>query len=147
ADTFHLLRLNELFLRLQQLLLRLTLLGDVVRDLCKADELALAVEHRIDDHARPELRAVFADTKALCFELPITQSCLERFRGNAGCAVGIGVEGLEMPPENLGFRVALDALGARVPVSYVAGPVEHEDCVVGDVSHHELKASLGLLSL
>ena len=58
ADALHLLGLP-------QLLLGGPPLGQVARDLGKADQLALAVVNRIDHHARPEPAAVLADPPTL----------------------------------------------------------------------------------
>src|SRR3954468_5332323 len=54
----------ELPFALDQRLLRGAALGDVVRDLGEADELAVLVVDRVDDDVRPEAGPVLADAPA-----------------------------------------------------------------------------------
>ena len=65
AERIHLLGFGELLLQPLERHLRLAALGDVAGDLGKADQLAVIVADRIDDHAGPEERAVLADAPAL----------------------------------------------------------------------------------
>ncbi len=78
ADAFHFLRLGELLLGAHQLLLRGAALGDVARDLGKAQQVAVAVVDAIYHHARPEARAVLAHALALGLELAFAPCRLQR---------------------------------------------------------------------
>ena len=71
AERLHLLRLRERFAGAVQLLLGAPALGHVAGDLGEADQRAVLVEDRVDDHARPEARAVLAHPPALGLELAL----------------------------------------------------------------------------
>ena len=65
---------------------------------------------------------------------------LERARRLAALPLLLGVEAAEMLADDLGRRVLVDALRARVPVGDVAVRIEHEDRVVGDALDEQPKA-------
>ena len=67
-----------MLLALLQRLLGRFALGQVARDLGKADELAGRRADRIDDDIGPEARAVLADAPAFALELAFTRGGLER---------------------------------------------------------------------
>ena len=96
AERIHLLRLGELLLQPLERHLRFAALGDVAGDLGKADQLAVVVADRIDDHAGPEERSVLADAPALLLVAAGFPGDLERARRPAGGLVGIGIEAREM---------------------------------------------------
>ena len=59
-------------------LLRFLALGDIARDLGEADEVAVLVADRIDDHIGPEAGAVLADAPALLLEAALAGGGLKR---------------------------------------------------------------------
>jgi hypothetical protein len=65
--------------------------------------------------------------------------------GRVGRAVLLGVEAGDVRPDDLGRRVAVDALGARVPGRHPALGVEHDDGVVGQALDQQPELPLALL--
>src|SRR4051812_31987976 len=107
-------------------------LGQVPRDLRKADEFAVWVAQRCNDHVRPEPGTVLPQAPAFVFEaarlyrlgeFAFGQLPRERFRR---------VEDREVPSDDLVGMKSLEALGTGVPCLNVAIDVEQEDGVVPD---------------
>ncbi len=93
-------------------LFRLTALGEVAGDLGEAEQVALRVDDRIDDHMGPEPRAVFPYPPSLAFEAACARGFFQRSLGKFLRTVRLGVEGGEVPAENL---VSLVPLEPRAP--------------------------------
>ena len=132
TDGFHALRGGELLLRLAQRPLCLHALRHVARDLGEAEQVALLVANGIDDHEGPELGAVLANAPPLGLVATLARRRRQRPCRYAGGAVLLGVERAEMVPDDIGRRVTLDALRARVPGGHDAVRVELEDRVIHD---------------
>ena len=115
---------------------RAVLLGAVAGDLGKAHEPA-AVADRVDDHVRPEARAVLAQAPALGLKAAGLPRRREPPPGQARRPVLGGVEAGEVAPDDLGGGVALGALGPRVPVHHHALGREHVDRVVRHPLHEQ----------
>src|SRR5207237_2630094 len=118
-----LLLLHELALRL----LGLLSLGDVARDLGEAAQLSALVVDRGDDDVRPEAAAVLAQAPPLFFVDAGAAGDLELALRVVRLLVSLGIENREVLADDLGWRVALDPLGAGVPGDDVPGRVKHED--------------------
>src|SRR5262249_57385073 len=67
SDSFHFLRLIQLISRRIELLLRLTLLGDVARDLGKSQELPLRIMDGANDDIGPEGNSALSQPPTLGF--------------------------------------------------------------------------------
>jgi hypothetical protein len=132
ADRLHLLRLEQRFPRRVEMLLGLPPFGEVARDLGEAQQRARRAADGIDDHMRPEVRAVLAHPPAFGLELAGALGRLQRGRRNAACDVLLGIEQREVPADHFPGCIALEALGAGIPARDVAGSVEHVDRIVGD---------------
>jgi hypothetical protein len=147
ADSLHLLRLGKLLLRPFQRLRHLAPFGHVARDLGETQQVAVLVADRIDDDAGPELRAVLAHAQALGLERALARGGREGARRRAGGAIGVGVEACEMLADDLRCPIALDALGAGIPVGHHAVGVEHVQGVVPHALDEMLEAPLGVFAL
>src|SRR5262245_5563114 len=134
----------ELPFTLAQRLLRLAPLGDVARDLGEAEERPVVAADRVYRHRGEEAGAVLAHTPAFGLALSAARRRLERARRHAGGAVLGGVEAADMAADDLLVAVALDALGADVPVHHDAAGIEHEDRVVADTLHQQAKPLLAV---
>src|SRR5262249_22271070 len=95
--------------------LRLPTLGEIARDLGKADQIAVIAVDGVDDDERPHACAVLADTPPFGLELALARRRLQRALRNAGLPVGLLIEVLEAAAHDLRGPVALDPLRARVP--------------------------------
>ena len=89
---------------------------------------------------RPHPGAIFADAPALLLVSSLASSGLKGQGGNACFLVFWKVEGREVPTQNLGGGVALEALRSSIPTRYVAMHVEPVDGVVGDTFDQKPKA-------
>ena len=145
AERLHLLRAEQLLARFLEPQLGLALLGHVAGDLGEADQLAVIVANGVDHHACPETRAVLAHAPAFGFVAAGFPRGLERAFRHAG------VDGLracrnvlKCSPTISSGRVALDALGARIPVGHAAFGIEHVDGVIGDALDQQAEAPLGI---
>ena len=78
-DSFHLLCLKQLQLRLFERLLSLPFLGDVSSDLGEAYQLAVIEVDGVDDDICPEPRAVLAKSPPLLLEAAFPGGDLKRF--------------------------------------------------------------------
>ena len=76
--------------------------------------------------------------------LPLVARRLQRARRNLERTILIGIEPRKMLPDHLLAGVALDALGAGIPVHDVARGIEHVDRVVGHALDQQAEAPLGL---
>src|SRR5262249_48695028 len=92
AERVHLLRMRPLGLRFVQGKLRLAALGDVAGDLREAEQGALLVADRVDDHVGPEQGAVLAHAPAFRLEPAILRGGVERARGQPGRTILAGVK-------------------------------------------------------
>ncbi len=132
AEGFHLLGLHQLLVGALQLQLGLPPLGDVAGDLGEAQERTPFVADGVDQHAGPEHRTVLAHAPAFGLVLAFVRCAVERLGGDACPAIHVSVELGEMVPDHLVAGVALDALGAGVPVGDHPVGVEHIKRVVRD---------------
>jgi hypothetical protein len=142
ADRFHFLRLEQRRIRLGQRGVGLLLLGQVARDLGKADQLAHVVVDGVDDDVGPEAGAVLAHAPALGFVAAFARGGAERACRPALDPVFLGIEARKMLAHDLVGLVALDALGADVPVADRALGREHVDRVIGHALHQQPEALL-----
>ena len=120
---------EALFALAQRLLVKFAV-GEVARDLGEAEQPALFVAQRGDDHVRPEARAILAYAPTLVLEAPLGGRDLELVLRPAAVDRLAGVEGREVAADDLLGAVALEALRAGVPRHDAAVPVEQEKCVV-----------------
>jgi hypothetical protein len=118
-------------------------LGHVARDLGVAFQRSVRVAQRGDHHFRPEAAAVLAHAPAFAFEAPVARRVGERSLGLAGGAVFGRVEKREMPADDLGGAIALDALGAGVPARHAARGVEQVDRMTGYARHQDAELLVG----
>lgn len=127
----------ELFFLLPQTIFGRLALGEVARDLGKADEPAVRRTDRIDHHMSPEPAAVLADTPAFVLELAFAGRDFKRARRKPGLAILLAIELREMTSDDLVVRVALEALRARIPARHPSFRVEHVNGVVGNRFHQK----------
>src|SRR5690606_26811253 len=114
-----------------------TTLGQVARDLAKADQPAVRRAQRGDDDVGPEPGAVLADAPAVVLE-PAVLAGQSQFGAGPVALVGlVGIEDGEMFAQDLIGGVAVDRLPAAGPGDDVAAGVEHEDGVVADALDEE----------
>src|SRR6185312_4244705 len=98
-----------------QRFLRLHSIGHFARDRDEAGDGPTLVAHSLDHTACPKARAVLAHAPALRLEPAIAPRRREhRLRPGARLIFGREEDG-EVAPDNVGRRVALEALGADVP--------------------------------
>nr|GEU28338.1 hypothetical protein [Tanacetum cinerariifolium] len=143
ADRFELLRLEQRFLGLRQRVLGQPALGDVARDLGKADQGAVRVVHRVDHHAGPEAGAVLAHAPAFVLEAALRR-LRQHLRRAAGCAVFGRIKAGKMLADDFRLRIPLEALRARVPAADDAVGRQHVDGVVAHARDEQLELfSLG----
>ena len=123
-------------------------LGEVARNLGKADQLAGTVPDRVDDDIGPELRPVLADAPTFLFEFAGALGDFEGALGESFRAIFLGVEAREILADDFGLLVSLETLGARIPARDRTVGVEHVDRIVGDrVDEHAVAAFAGLRGL
>ncbi len=144
AEGLHLLRLDQLFLGLLQLQLRFPALGDVAGDLGVAQQPALGIADRVDQHAGPEHRAVLAHAPALGLVLAVGGGVVQRLHRQARPTVGVGIELGEMQTDDLVGGVALDPLGAGVPAGHHPVGIQHDQRAVVDAFHEDAELPLAL---
>ena len=138
-----LLGFGELLLHALQLERGLAPLGDVARDLGKADQPAILLDG-VDDDAGPEERAVLADAPAFLFVTAVLPGDAERPRGLAVALVGRGVKPRKMLPDDLLRQVTLDSLPADIPARHNALRVEHIKRVIGNPLDQQPETALAL---
>ncbi len=130
AHRLHLLRLKQRLLRPLQFELGLTPFRQVPRHLGEADQFAGVIANGVDHHARPEPSPVLAQPPAFREEPPFAAGCLQRPPGELHRDVLGRIEGGEVPSDDLLGRIALDPLGARIPVGHDPLGIERENGVV-----------------
>ncbi len=116
--------------------------GDVLADVCQADQGAGIVAHRRDRHVRPEAFLVFAAGEIFGGEAAVAD---RRFD-----AVGVAGDGFQRQAQHfdeavahhLVGRIAHQLFGAAVPVGNAAFGVEHEDGVVRDAFQQGAEAAV-----
>ena len=109
--------------------------------LAKPIKLSRSSRIGVDDDVRPKLRAVLADAPAFPLEASFARGSLERVLRQSGGPILFGIEAGEMLADDLVGEVALDALGARVPVGHVSFGIEHVDGVIGDALDQQAEAA------
>ena len=90
----------EPLLAFPQGLLRLPALGEVAGDLGEADQIAVGIADRVDDHVSPETRAVLAHAPALGLELALAGGRLEGTLGEPAGAILFRIEPRKMLSED-----------------------------------------------
>ncbi len=135
ADRLDLLRLHQRLARAVEGDLRRPALGDVARDLGEAQQAARRIADGVDHDVGEEARAVLAQPPRLGLEATLAFGNGKAARRLSAHAILLGVEAREMLADDLGRLIALDALGAAVPVADDARGIEHVDRVVGDAFH------------
>ena len=80
----------------------------------------------------PEAAAILAHAPALGLEPAFARGGRERARRQAGLPVLLDIEAGEGGAQDLGLRIALDALRAGIPAGDQARGVEHVDRIVVD---------------
>ena len=116
ADRIHLLRLEQRLAGALQRLLGVFAFGDVAGDLGEAEEPAILAADGIDHHMRPEAGAVLAHPPAFAFEPPLSHRGFQRPLRHRPWPILLGIESREMLADDFIRGIALDALGAGVPV-------------------------------
>src|SRR5262249_51741298 len=134
----------ELALALAQRLLRRAPLGNVAGDFGEALERACFVADCVDHHRSPEAAAVLAHAPPLGIVASLAGGGREHDRWQPGGAIFLGVEAREMLAEDFLRRVALEPLGAGVPVGHYAAWIEHADGVVHHAFHQHAEAAFAL---
>jgi hypothetical protein len=112
--------------------LDLPALGEIAGYLCKADQVVGIVADRIDDDIGPESRAVLADAPSFALEFAFMLGDPKGAPGQAGVSIFLGIEFGKGFAEDLGFLVALKALGPGIPACDDPLGIEHIDRIVGD---------------
>ena len=147
ADRLHLLRLAQLLLRplSASCASRRSVMSRVIlAKPSRSPSLSwIASITTLAQNCEPSLRT----RRPSASNLPSRTRRLEGARRHAGGAVGFGVEAPEMLADDLACAIALDALGAGVPVGDDAVGVEHVDRVVAHALDQMLEAALGALAL
>ncbi len=135
ADGVHLLRLEQRLPCLVEMLLGLSPLGEIARDLREAQKLAGRAADRVDDDMRPEARAVLAHAPALGLELAGALGRLQRGRRKPTLDVLVRIEDREVLPDHFMGGIALEALGrpSDLQTRDAARGVEHVNGIVGDL--------------
>src|SRR6185312_9200649 len=133
----------ELALALAHGLLRHAALGDVARHLGEAFEHAVLVPDRVDDDRGPEAAAILAHPPAFGLIAPLAGGGVEDTRREPLGAVFGRIKPREMMTDDLVGGVALEPLGAGVPVAHHAARVEHIDRIVRDRINQQLKTMIG----
>src|SRR3546814_4132572 len=102
------------FARGKQIFRGLFFFGDVARDFCVAQQCSGFAAYGVNDHAGPELRAVFAYPPSFRLESSFGGGGGQRFFGKARGAILFGIEARKMLADDLVRLVALEAFGAGV---------------------------------
>ena len=144
ADGVHLLGVEQGLAGAVQRILRFFAFGDVARDLGEAQQLSLLIAYGVNDDMRPETAAVLAQPPAFGFELAFPRRGFQRAGRHAPGAVLRRVEIGKMLADDFRRAVALDALGAGIPVGDDALGAEHVDGIVGDALNQQAKLLLAL---
>jgi len=105
-------------------------LGEVARNLGKADQLAGTVPDRVDDDIGPELRPVLADAPAFLFEFALALGDFKRSSRKLFLAIFLGIKARKMLTEDFGGGVALEPLRAGIPGRDDSRRVQQIDSVV-----------------
>ena len=112
--------------------------------LAKPSKLPYVVLDRIDEDARPKPGPILADPPVFRFELAGLAGNGQRLVRHVRCLIFRGVERAKVPSENFCARVALDALGAGVPVDDVTRGIEHINRVIVDALDQKPESSFGV---
>ena len=115
-------------------------LGEVPRDLGKADKCAGLVMDGIENRGDPKSGAVLADPPAFGLEAADLPRLRERFLRQPGVPVLPGEKLREVPADDFVRRVALHPFGAGVPACDHALGRDHVQGVIGNALDQELKA-------
>src|SRR6478735_10573836 len=114
-------------------------LGEVPRDLGKADKCAGLVMDGIEYRGDPESGAVLADPPAFGLEAADLPRLRERFLRQAGVPVLPGEELREVPADDFVRCVAFHPFGAGIPACDDALGREHVQGVIGNALDQELE--------
>ena len=133
-----------------ELPLRLRFLRNVASDFRKADDLAIIVGDRIDNHMRPEARPILAETPSFLLKTPGFASNAQGVGWRTGLHLFGKIEAREMLADDFVRPVSFDTFGARIPADHRAVRVKHVDRVIGHTSNEDAKLffapAQGLLS-
>ncbi|MBV8612562.1 MAG: hypothetical protein JOY66_02155 [Acetobacteraceae bacterium] len=113
--------------------------SDVAGNLREADELAVAIAHRVDDRQRPEAAAVGADPPSFGLEPSDPRRGGERVLRKLRRLVLGGEEFGERLPDDLLGAVALEPGRAGIPARDASVEVDHVDRVVDDGVDEQLQ--------
>ncbi len=144
TDRLHFLSLEERLLGLLKVELRLASFRQVPGHLGEADRTALVVTDRVYDDVGPEAGSVLPQTPPLSVETALCGRGLQGSPWNASRHILRRVESGEVLADDFVGGVALDLLGAGVPVRHDALGIQHEDGVVGDPLHEQPETALAL---
>src|SRR6478672_931194 len=117
---------------------------EIARHLREADQLSRRIPNGGDDDIGPELRAVLPIAPTFVFEASPGRGLAQLPRRLAIRDVFGGVEGREVPPDDLVVLVSLDGFRALVPRRDDAAWIQHEDRVVLHALHEQAKALFAL---
>ncbi len=122
----------ELLFGLSQFLFGCLALGEITRDLGEADQFSIAVSNRVDNHMRPEPRAIHANTPVLALEpLPFSRG-FKRLGGKPQFPVLRHKEFGKVLTDNFGLGITLESGSAGVPAGYNTIFIQHIDSIICD---------------
>ena len=122
------------------------LFRDVAGHFGETQQISGGVANGVDDDARQKGAAVLANAPALRFVFSGLRGGGEGGFRNTALAIFRGVETREMLADYFRLGVPLDPLRSGIPTDDMAGPIEHENRVIGHPGDQKLKRSFALLS-
>src|SRR5262249_15138278 len=125
----------EPFFALTESFFSLFALGEVAGNLEEPAQIAGFVAECRNDHAGPELRAVFTDAPALVFKAAGLRRHFEFVRRPARSDHLRWIELGEAPPDDLVGGVPLDPLCSGIPGDHVSLPIEQKNGIISDASN------------
>src|SRR5262249_47059530 len=109
------------------------------------DQFIVLVADRVDFHGRPESAAVLADTPAFGFVMAVARGRLENPRRHARHPIFPRVEFRKMLPDDFRCGIALQPLGAGIPVHDDPARIEHVDGAILDRLDQQPKFALAFI--
>jgi hypothetical protein len=101
----------------------------------------------VEHDARPEARAILANSPAFGFVFALARGGLECPFRQAGGAILLGEEAAKMLADDFRRLIALDAFAPGVPAGDDPFRIEHIDRVIDDGLHQQAKISFGPFAL
>jgi hypothetical protein len=107
-------------------------LGQVTRNFCEADNLAVWASDGIDDDVRPKAASILPKPPPLALEAALLFCGPQRSGWKIYRSVFDRIEAREVVADDLVCRVTLEPFRAGIPARHKAARIEHVDCVVAD---------------